>query len=157
MPNTARIRKTLEKLECLIVQDSYRDVETTNYAHIFFPGAVWAEKEGVFTNTERRVNIVRKVQEPHANTKSDLWIISQMAKRFEQGKKLTFPETPAEVFDEMRELSKGRLLDISGMTHDKIEEQRGLQWPCRENERDSSLEWEQEKVGVRRIYTDGQM
>ena len=149
MPNTARIRKTLEKLECLIVQDSYRDVETTDYAHVFFPGAVWAEKEGVFTNTERRVNIVRKVTEPFANTKSDLWIISQMAKRFEQGNKVTFPETPAEVFDEMRELSKGRLVDISGMNHDKIEKNRGLQWPCREGDESH------ETSGDRRLYVDG--
>jgi len=153
MPNTARIRKTLEKLECLIVQDSYRDVETTNYAHIFFPGAVWAEKEGVFTNTERRVNMVRKVTEPYKNSKSDLWIISQMAKRFEQGKNIKFPDTPAEVFDEMRELSKGRLVDISGMTHDKLEESRGLQWPCRDDE--SSDGAEGKKVGDPRLYMDG--
>ncbi len=153
MPNTARIRKTLEKLECLIVQDSYRDVETTQYAHIFFPGAVWAEKEGVFTNTERRVNIVRKVTEPYKNSKSDLWIISEMAKRFDQGKNINFPETPAEVFDEMRELSKGRLIDISGMDHDKLEKYRGLQWPCRDDE--TSLDADGNTVGDQRLYRDG--
>ena len=151
MPNTARIRKTLEKLECLIVQDSYRDVETTEYAHIFFPGAVWAEKEGVFTNTERRVNIVRKVTEPYANSKSDLWIINQMAKRFEQGNNVIFPDAPSDVFDEMRELSKGRLLDMSGMSHDKLEKQHGLQWPCREGDVDA----DGNTVGDRRLYIDG--
>ncbi|HHI92354.1 MAG TPA: nitrate reductase [Gammaproteobacteria bacterium] len=151
MPNTARIRKTLEKLECLIVQDSYRDVETTEYAHIFFPGAVWAEKEGVFTNTERRVNIVRKVTEPYANSKSDLWIISEMAKRFAQGKNVVFPDTPSKVFDEMRELSRGRMLDISGMSHDKLEKQRGLQWPCRDGEIDA----DGNTVGDQRLYMDG--
>ena len=65
------------------------------------------EKEGVFTNTERRVNLVRKVMEPHGDSKPDLWIFNQMAKRFEQGRKMRFPETAAEVFDEMRELSNG--------------------------------------------------
>ncbi|HEY4722165.1 MAG TPA: molybdopterin-dependent oxidoreductase, partial [Anaerolineae bacterium] len=57
MPNTNRIRRTLEKLEFLVVQDAYADVETNEYSHAFLPAAVWAEKEGCFTNTERRVNI----------------------------------------------------------------------------------------------------
>ncbi|MDO8412272.1 MAG: molybdopterin-dependent oxidoreductase, partial [Gallionellaceae bacterium] len=64
MPNTPRIRKTLEKLEFLVVQDAYADVETTQYAHVYFPAALWGEKEGVFTNTERRVNLTRKVMDP---------------------------------------------------------------------------------------------
>ena len=147
MANSARIGKTLEKLEFLVVQDSYRDVETTQYAHMFLPGAVWAEKEGCFTNTERRVNITKKVCGPHANSKPDHWIFSNLAKRFEQGKKMTFPETTAEIFDEMRELSKGegRILDISGMTHEKLEERKGIQWPFREGD----------EKGSPRLYTDG--
>ncbi len=74
MPNTPRIRKTLEKLEFLVVQDAYRDVETNEYAHVYLPAAVWAEKEGVFTNTERRVNLVRNVIQPYADAKPDFWI-----------------------------------------------------------------------------------
>ena len=147
MANSARIRKTLEKLDFLVVQDSYRDVETTQYAHMFLPGAVWAEKEGCFTNTERRVNITKKVCEPHANSKPDHWIFSNLAKRFEQGKKMIFPETTAEIFEEMCELSKGegRILDISGMTHEKLEQQKGIQWPFREGD----------EKGAQRLYTDG--
>ena len=129
MANTARIRKTLEKLECLIVQDSYVDVETTQYAHIFLPGAIWAEKEGVFTNTERRVNLTRQVRQPYADSKSDMQIFNELAQRFEQGQKINFPEQPEQVFEEMKALSKGRLCDISGMTHDLIEQKRGIQWP----------------------------
>lgn len=147
MPNTSRIRKTLEKLECLIVQDSYQDVETTEYAHVYFPAATWAEKEGCFTNTERRVNIVRKVTEEFGNSRSDLWIFNQMAKRFKQGERLRFPEAPAEVFGEMRHLSKGRLLDISGMDHDEIERQRGIQWPYAADHQDDK--------GAQRLYQDG--
>ena len=132
MANTARIRKTLEKLECLIVQDSYVDVETTQYAHIFLPAAIWAEKEGVFTNTERRVNLTRQVRTPYADSKSDMQIFNELAKRFEQGQKINFPEQPEQVFEEMKTLSKGRLCDISGMTHDLIEQKRGIQWPYTE-------------------------
>ena len=151
MPNTARIRKTLEKLECLIVQDSYLDVETTEYAHIFLPAAIWAEKEGCFTNTERRVNIVRKVKEPYENTKTDLHIFNEVAKQFEQSEKMNFPDKPAEVFDEMRHLSKGRLVDISGMTHDLIEKNRGIQWPYTEAQAKNG---EEPPKGGKRLYTE---
>jgi assimilatory nitrate reductase catalytic subunit len=145
MPNIPRIRKTLQSLEFLVVQDAYADVETTKYAHVYLPAALWGEKEGVFTNTERRVNLVRKVVEPHGDSRPDLWIFNQMAKRFEQGRKIRFPETSAEVFQEMRELSRGRMLDYSGLDHDRIERQRGIQWPCAEGA----------ATGSPRLYTNG--
>ncbi len=156
MPNTARIRKTLEKLDFLVVQDSYADVETTQYAHMYLPAATWAEKEGVFTNTERRVNIVRQVVKPHGHSKSDLWIFNNVAKRFEQGQRVKFPDQPEQVFDEMKHLSKGRLVDISGMSHDKIEQQKGIQWPYTEamDKGDSDVDAADGK-GDRRLYTDG--
>ncbi|MGR9099082.1 MAG: molybdopterin oxidoreductase family protein [Gammaproteobacteria bacterium] len=150
MPNTARIRKSLEKLECCIVQDSYLDVETTQYAHIFLPAAIWAEKEGVFVNTERRVNIVRKVKEPYADSKPDLHIFNELAKRFEQGRKMNFPDNFDEVFDEMRHLSRGRLMDISGMTHDLIEQYKGIQWPYTEEQ---AKKGELPPKGGKRLYT----
>ncbi len=145
MPNTARIRKTLERLEFCVVQDAYRDVETTEYANVFFPAGLWAEKNGVMTNTERRVNLMSKVIDPPAEAKADLWIFNQMAKRFENGQKIKFPETAPEVFDEMRELSKGRFLDISGMSYEKIEQQRGIQWPMKDGD----------DTGSPRVYSDG--
>jgi assimilatory nitrate reductase catalytic subunit len=130
MANTGRIRKTLEKLDVLVVQDAYVDVETVEYAHLYLPAALWGEKEGVFTNTERRVNYVGKITEPPGDAKPDHWIFSQLAPRFENGRKMRFPETTAGAFEEMRQLSKGRLVDISGMTHERIKQQKGIQWPC---------------------------
>ena len=145
MPNTDRIRRTLEKLEFLVVQDAYEDVETNQYSHVYLPAALWAEKEGCFTNTERRVNLVRNVVPPYADSKPDLWIFNQVAKRFEQGSRIRFPETAEEVFEELRQLSRGRMLDYSGMTYEKIERQRGIQWPCPEGA----------ETGSPRLYTDG--
>jgi len=149
MPNTPRIRKTLEKLEFLVVQDSYQDVETNQYSHMYLPAAVWAEKTGCFTNTERRVNLIRPVVKPHADSKPDFWIFTELAKRFENGQKIHFPDTPEGAFNEMRQLSKGasRTLDISGMSHDLIEESRGIQWPYREGTKETK--------GDQRLYTDG--
>ena len=145
MPNTARIRKTLEKLDFLVVQDAYADVESNEYANVYFPAAVWAEKEGCFTNTERRVNLISNVIKPFKDSKADLWIFNEMAKRFKQGNKIKFPETASGVFDELKYLSKGRMLDYSGMSHEKIEQQRGIQWPHTEGE----------ETGSARLYTDG--
>ncbi len=149
MPNTARIRKTLEKLEFLVVQDAYEDVETNQYSHMFLPAGVWAEKTGCFTNTERRVNLITPVVQPHADSKPDFWIFSQLAKRFEHGSKIPFPETPAGAFEEMKQLSKGegRTLDISGMSHELIEQAKGIQWPYREGMDGAK--------GDPRLYTDG--
>jgi assimilatory nitrate reductase catalytic subunit len=146
MSDTGLMRKLLSKLEFLVVQDAYLDVETNEYSHVYLPAAVWAEKEGCFTNTERRVNLVRKVCKPYGDSKTDLDIFNEMAKRFEQGRKINFPESAEGVFDEIRQLSKGRMLDYSGMSYDKIEENRGLQWPCNE---DSAPE------GSPRLYIDG--
>jgi len=145
MPNTARIRKTLEKLEFLVVQDAYQDVETNEYSHVFLPAAVWAEKEGCFTNTERRVNLIRNVCKPHGDSKPDLWIFNEVAKRFEQGRKMRFPENAEGAFNEMKQLSKGRFLDISGMSYARIEQSRGLQWPCTDGA----------DKGAPRLYADG--
>ncbi|GAB1262500.1 molybdopterin oxidoreductase family protein [Aurantivibrio plasticivorans] len=149
MPNTARIRKIMEKLEFLVVQDAYADVESNQYAHVYFPAAVWAEKTGCFTNTERRVNLIRPVVEPLGESKPDFWIFTQMAKRFPNGQKIHFPEDTEGAFNEMRELSKGkeRTLDISGMNYDLIEENRGIQWPYREGSEGGE--------GDKRLYVDG--
>jgi len=153
MPDSNRIRKMLASLEFCVVQDAYEDVETAEYAHVYLPGAVWAEKEGCFTNTERRVNLTRQVVDPPGNAKADIWIFSELAKRWEQGKKIHFPEKVSDVFDEMKQLSHhgksvnghDRMLDISGMSHDLIEQQRGIQWPYKEGQ----------KKGSQRLYTDG--
>ena len=149
MANQARIRKQMEKLEFLVVQDCYEDVETNEYSHVYFPAGVWAEKEGCHTNTERRVNLTRNALPPYAESKSDFWIFNQMAKRFDRSAKMNFPEQPEAAFNEMKELSKGegRTLDISGMSYDKIEAARGIQWPFREGS-------DNEK-GDARLYTDG--
>ena len=151
MPNTERTRKILEKLDFLVVQDSYADVETTQYAHLYLPAATWAEKEGVFTNTERRVNIVRKVTDAPGESKADLDIFNLLAKQFEKSNEMNFPEKPADVFNEMRELSKGRLVDISGMDHDLIEKSRGIQWPYTEQQVTAK---ETPPPGGKRLYTE---
>ncbi|MBI5040549.1 MAG: nitrate reductase [Gammaproteobacteria bacterium] len=120
-------------------------VECNEYSHVYLPAALWAEKEGCFTNTERRVNLIRNVIPPHGESKPDFWIFNEVAKRFDPERKVKFPETTEGAFEEMKQLSKGNMLDISGMTYAKIEQSRGLQWPCRDGE----------EKGAQRLYSDG--
>lgn len=168
MPNQPRIRKAMENLEFLVVQDVYEDVETNKYSHVYFPAAVWAEKEGCHTNTERRVNLTRNVLPAYADSKPDFWIFNQMSKRFEDRNKIHFPETAEGAFNEMRELSKGegRTLDISGMSYDRIEAARGIQWPYSEAQAQADEQTvgqaeklnmlkRQDFLGNPRLYTNG--
>lgn len=153
MANQPRIRKMMEKLEWLIVQDVYQDVETVDYANAYFPAAVWAEKQGCHTNTERRVNLTRNALQAYADSKPDFWIFNQISKRFDNAEKMTFPEDTEQVFEEMKALStpkegERRTLDITGMSYERIEAERGIQWPCRKKE-DGSYQAEP------RLYTDG--
>lgn len=135
LPNSARVRKAMEKLEFCIVQDCYEDSESAHYAHVYLPAATWAEKDGVMTNTERRINVVKPVIAAPGKAQPDLWIFNAMAKRFNQDNKVSFPDKAADVFLEMREISKGRLADISGLDHAIIEKHRGIQWPYTEQQR----------------------
>ena len=156
MANQPRIRKMMEKLEWLIVQDVYQDVETVDYANAYFPAAVWAEKQGCHTNTERRVNLTRNALKPYADSKSDFWIFNQMAKRFANSMTMDFPEDTEKAFDEMKVLSmpkngERRTLDISGMSYDKIESARGLQWPYAQADSSTNENYK----GAARLYTDG--
>ena len=109
MANQPRIIKAMERLEFLVVQDVYEDVETNRYSHVFLPAAVWAEKEGCHTNTERRVNLTRRALPAFADSKPDFWIFKEMAKRFEDRNAIHYPDTPEGAFDEMRELTAVRL------------------------------------------------
>lgn len=168
MPNQPRIRKAMENLEFLVVQDVYEDVETNQYAHVFLPAAVWAEKEGCHTNTERRVSLTRNALPAYANSKPDFWIFNEMSKRFEDRNKIYFPATPEGAFEEMKILSKGagRTLDISGMSYDRIEAARGIQWPYSEAQAKLDeakvgpvipfdMSKRQDFLGNPRLYTDG--
>ena len=168
MPNQPRIRKAMENLEFLVVQDVYEDVETNQYAHVYLPAAVWAEKEGCHTNTERRVNLTRSALAPFADSKPDFWIFNQLAQRFTDRNAIRYPDTPEGAFEEMKVLSKGagRTLDISGMSYDRIEAARGIQWPYSEAQALADeaevgpagrfdMQKRQDFLGNPRLYTDG--
>ena len=151
LPNSARVRKAMEKLEFCVVQDCYEDTESAQYAHVYLPAGTWAEKEGVMTNTERRINLVKPISKAPGMAQPDLWIFNRMAERFNTKGNVSFPEKAPDVFLEMREISKGRLADISGMDHELIEKNRGVQWPYTEKQ---VKENEAPPSGGKRLYTE---
>ncbi len=151
LPNSERVRRAMQKLEFCVVQDCYEDTESAQYAHVYLPAGTWAEKEGVMTNTERRINLVKPIVKPPAEAKPDLWIFNQMAKRFNKENKVSFPEKAADIFIEMAGISKGRLADISGMSHDLIEKNRGVQWPYTDKQLSNN---EPPPQGGNRLYTE---
>ena len=144
LPNQAWSRTQLEKVFC-VVQDVYFPMETAHYADVFLPAAQWGEKTGTYTNSERRVSLARQAVNPPGDAKIDLWIVQEIAKRlgFEDGFKWAGPE---EVFEEWKRLSRGRPVDMSGMTYERLEQGDGLQWPCPDLDH----------VGTPRLYINGQ-
>jgi formate dehydrogenase major subunit len=118
-----RANRLLRNLDCLIVQDIFM-TKTAEMADVLFPAGVAAiESEGTVTNSERRVQRVRKALEPPGNAKDDIWILTQMAGRlgFDWG-----DLEPAAVWEELRTLSPMH----AGMSYARLEALGGIQWPC---------------------------
>jgi formate dehydrogenase alpha subunit len=125
-PDLHHAEKVLEKLELLVVQDIF-PTETAKLAHVILPGVSFAEKDGTFTSTDRRVQRVRKAIEPLGEAKQDWQIIASIAERM--GANGFEYSSPEEIFNEMRKLTP----IYQGITYEKIE-QNGIQWPCRTSE-----------------------
>jgi len=120
-PDLHHVAEALEKLDFLVVQDIFL-TETAKYADVVLPGATFAEKEGTFTNTERRVQRVRKVIDPVGESRPDWQIICEIATRM--GYPMRYHD-PEEIFEEIRTLTPS----YAGMSYARLEG-RGLQWPC---------------------------
>jgi formate dehydrogenase alpha subunit len=120
-PNLSHVEAALKKVDFLTVQDIFLN-ETAEMADVVLPAVSFAEEEGTFTNTERRVQLIRKAVNPPGEARSDWDILTQLANRF--GADWHY-ENPAEIFDEMAELTP----QYQGMSHARLES-GGLQWPC---------------------------
>ena len=131
-PDQKKLRRALKKLDFLLVQDAFMS-DTAKIADMVFAAATWGEKEGCYTNSERRCNKANKAIEPPAQSKSDFDIVLEFAKQFDRYEKLFEGwSEPKDAFEEIKKISKGRLCDYSGMSYEKIEELGGIQWPCNE-------------------------
>ncbi|OYW57885.1 MAG: formate dehydrogenase subunit alpha [Rhizobiales bacterium 17-65-6] len=122
-PDTKHVSAGLGALECLVVQDLFLN-ETANYAHVFLPGCSFLEKDGTFTNAERRIQRVRKVMAPK-NGYADWEVTLMLAKAL--GYEMDYAH-PGEIMDEIARLTPS----FSGVSYKKLEEIGSVQWPCNE-------------------------
>ncbi|MDP3048952.1 MAG: formate dehydrogenase subunit alpha [Thermodesulfovibrionales bacterium] len=120
-PNTEHTIKGFKNLDFLVVQDIFL-TETAGLAHVVFPAACFAEKDGTFINTERRVQRVRKAVNPPGEAKEDSWIIAELSRRLGYG--MTY-NSPEEILEELGSLWPA----YEGITYSRIEN-KGIQWPC---------------------------
>ncbi len=128
-PNTQHVADALMAMECLVVQDIFLN-ETAKYAHVFLPGSSFLEKDGTFTNAERRISRVRKVMPPKAGYAD--WEVTQLL-----ANALGYPMNyahPSEIMAEIAALTPS----FHGVSYEKIEKLGSVQWPCNEQAPDGT-------------------
>ncbi|KAA3653177.1 MAG: formate dehydrogenase subunit alpha, partial [Calditrichaeota bacterium] len=143
-PNVQKVRSSLDKLELLVVQELF-ETETTKHAHVILPGASFLEKNGTFTNGERRVQRVNQVIDPLPGTKPDGQIIIDMMNKLGYQQPVYHPKTMLEEISQIVPFFKGIKWEELG--------KNGKQWPVMENGRDTKiLHKETFKLGKGRFY-----
>jgi sulfite reductase (NADPH) flavoprotein alpha-component len=128
MPNRARIIAALQKAELVIVQDAFHPTETTRFADILLPGALWAEAEGTMVNSERNVTLMPRAVAPPGEARQDWQIIAQVAQRMGFGEYFNYASA-GDVFDEIRRTWNPKSgYDLRGMDYAKLSAS-SRQWP----------------------------
>jgi anaerobic selenocysteine-containing dehydrogenase len=149
LPDLARIRKILAQQELLVVVQDLYMTETAELADIVLPGATWGEKTGCLTNADRTVHLSERAVDPPGDARADLDIFLDYAHRMNfrdrDGAPLIAWHDTAGAFEAWKACSKGRPCDYSGLSHDRLRDAPGIQWPCTEDAPN----------GTERLYTDG--
>ncbi len=128
-PNNKLLEHALRNVEFLVVQDGFHPTPTSDFAHLVLPAAIWGEKEGTYTNSERRVSKVNRIVAPPGEARSDFDIFLDIAARLGVKDEL-YPgwSTTRDAYAEWQTVSHGRMCDYSGFTWEEIEAQGGIQW-----------------------------
>ena len=137
-PNYRLLEQALREVEFLVVQDGFHPTPTSDFAHLVLPAAIWGEKEGTYTNSERRVSKVNRVVDPPGEARPDFDIFFAIADRLGVRDEL-YPgwTTTHDAFSEWQRVSQGRMCDYMRLHLEEIEQQGGIQW------------------GGERLYSDG--
>jgi formate dehydrogenase major subunit len=128
-PNTQHVTAALEAMECIVVQDIFLN-ETAKYAHVLLPGSSFLEKDGTFTNAERRISRVRKVMPPKAGY-ADWEVTIELARRL--GYEMDYTH-PSQIMDEIARLTP----TFSGVSYAKLDKMGSIQWPCNDEAPDGT-------------------
>ncbi|WP_248914694.1 nitrate reductase [Pseudomonas moorei] len=150
MPDQNAVRAALQNCPFVVLQEAFRTTETAAFADLLLPAASWGEKDGLVTNSERRISHVRQAIVAPGEARPDWAITVDFAQRLEKhlrpGQPSLFAfETPTQLFDEYKQLTRGRDLDLSGISHGLIDRIGPQQWPFPTNA----------SAGTTRLYGDG--
>jgi len=149
MPDLNNVLAALDNAELVVVQDAFNNTSTAKYADVLLPASTWGEKEGSVTNSERRITRVNPAITPPAEARHDWAIMVDFAQRLEQklGRQTTlFPYAATEeIFNEHRETTRGRDLDITGLSYALLNEEGPQQWPFKTGD----------AAGKARLYENG--
>lgn len=150
MPDQTAIRDALQACPFVVLQEAFRTTETAAFADLLLPAASWGEKEGSVTNSERRISHVRRAINAPGEARAD-WAITvdfaqRLEKRLRPGQPSLFDfDTPSDLFDEYKVLTRGRDLDLSGISHGLLDRIGPQQWPFPQGA----------TAGTPRLYLDG--
>jgi anaerobic selenocysteine-containing dehydrogenase len=148
MPESARIRRILAGEQCFVVVSDLFLTETAQLADVVLPAAGWGEKTGTFTNVSRTVHLSEKAVDPPGEARSDLDMLlmyaDAMGFRDRDGHPLISWRTPEQAFDAWREATRGRPVDYTGLSYERLRGPTGIAWPVNE----------EAPEGTDRLYTD---
>ena len=147
--NNETFARAAKKLELFVVQDIYDTIESAEDATVYFPVVPGIKKAGTYINLERRMSAMRPVLERGENEISDYECILGVAKALGMGKAIERWETPQMCFDLLREISRGKPCDFTGVKWDALTGSHGRQWPYPEGQESAYADEE------RRLYADG--
>ncbi len=149
LPDQTLVREALKRAELVIVQEAYATTATAAFADVLLPATSWGEKDGTVTNSERRITRVNPVVPKPGQTRHDWEIVVEIARRIEAMRscaRTLFPyETPEQIWNEHRESTRGRDLDITGLSYALLAERGPQQWPFPAGA----------TAGRKRLYEDG--
>ncbi|BCB27644.1 assimilatory nitrate reductase [Sulfurimicrobium lacus] len=152
LPHQQLVREALEQAELVVVQEAFAGTETAAYADILLPAATWPEKEGCMTNSERCIGRVSAAVPPPGKARADWEIAADFARRLgaclgkgDLARRLFYYEHAQQIFDEHRAATRGRDLDMTGLSYAVLESQGPQQWPYPQGA----------QAGTARLYGDG--
>ena len=147
LPDQALVRAALQRCELVVLQEAFAGTATADFAHLLLPAATWGEKEGTVTNSERRISRVRAAVPPAGEARADWAIVRDVALRLDAALNPQRPplfaatDSPEALWNEHRETTRGRDLDITGLSYELLNREGPQQWPYIER-------------GQARLYTD---
>jgi ferredoxin-nitrate reductase len=142
-PDLDRTKAALKRSPFTVYQEAYYPTETSAYAHVLLPAAQWSEKTGVMTNSERRVTLCPAFRKAKGEARADWEIFAEVGRRLGFNEQFAFKNS-AEVYAEFVQVTRGRVCEMTGLSHARLAEEGPRQWPCPDTG----------TVDAARLYTD---